>query len=109
MERAWDIDAALFACWQAVGDPDYRDPIGDFKEQIQSLFSDDRPGVWLSTVHKAKGLEAPRVFILRPDKLPMVWKGQQPWEQIQELNLKYVAVTRAMEELVYVRQAGEQL
>jgi ATP-dependent exoDNAse (exonuclease V) beta subunit len=39
----------------------------------------------------------------------MVWKGQQAWETEQEWNLRYVAVTRAQEELVYVRQAGTAL
>jgi len=105
IERLYDIDAALFACFEGLGGRD----VLEFCEGIQFLFSDDRPGVWLSTVHKAKGLEASRVFILRPDKLPLVWRGQQAWETEQEMNLKYVAITRALEELVYVRQAGEMV
>lgn len=68
--------------------------------RIETLFSDDRPSVWLSTVHRAKGLENERVFILRPDKLPLVWKDQQPWQLEQEMNLKYVALTRAKDTLI---------
>jgi AAA domain/UvrD-like helicase C-terminal domain len=111
IERAWDIESALTACFDAH----HQDAmllqwnIQNFEDSITRLFSDDRPGVWLSTVHKAKGLEAERVFILRPDKLPLVWRGQQAWEMEQEMNLKYVAITRALDELVYVRQAGETL
>ncbi len=71
-------------------------------EAITSLFSDDAASVWLSTVHRAKGLEARRVFLLRPDKMPLAWPGQQPWEQEQERNILYVALTRATETLTYV-------
>lgn len=125
IERAWDIEDALRACFDAVGEiqiegaalvkqiaGQYFNPLAslqNFQDSIAALFSDDRPGVWLSTVHKAKGLESERVYILRPDRLPMVWKGQQAWEYEQELNLSYVAKTRAMEELVYVRQVGEAI
>ena len=70
--------------------------------EIEGLFSDDRPSVILSTVHRAKGLEEDRVFILYPDKLPLVWENQQPWELKQEMNLKYVALTRAKAELIFV-------
>jgi superfamily I DNA/RNA helicase len=111
IERIYDLVSALVACFDgmAVQSDGVSYGLGDFKEDIQALFSDDRPGVWLSTVHKAKGLEAERVFILRPDKLPLVWRGQQAWEMEQEKNLLYVAITRALDELVYVRQAGEAL
>ena len=70
--------------------------------EIEGLFSDDRPSVILSTVHRAKGLEEDRVFILYPDKLPLVWENQQPWELTQEMNLKYVALTRGKAELIFV-------
>jgi superfamily I DNA/RNA helicase len=61
--------------------------------------------VELSTVHRAKGLEADRVFILAPEKLPLVWAGQQAWETEQEQNLRYVALTRARRELYFVTEA----
>jgi len=53
----------------------------------------------LSTVHKAKGLEANRVFIIRPDLMPL--PNSRGWQAAQEKNLHYVAVTRAKYELVY--------
>jgi DNA helicase II / ATP-dependent DNA helicase PcrA len=58
--------------------------------------------VLLSTVHRAKGLEAERVFLLYPDKLPLQWENQQAWELRQEMNLKYVALIRAWAELYFV-------
>lgn len=70
--------------------------------QIEELFSDERPAVLLSTVHRAKGLENPRIFIVKPDKLPLTWPKQKPWEAQQEENLKYVALTKATEALYFV-------
>lgn len=75
-----------------------------FCMKIEGLFSDDRPSVVLSTVHRAKGLEEDRVFMLYPDKLPLIWENQQSWELKQEMNLKYVALTRVKAELVFVME-----
>ena len=51
----------------------------------------------ISSIHRAKGLENDRVFILEYNKLP--YKRELEWERIQERNLHYVAVTRPKEEL----------
>ncbi|MCW4051196.1 MAG: ATP-binding domain-containing protein, partial [Candidatus Bathyarchaeota archaeon] len=75
--------------------------IAELVSAIESLFSDAQGGTKLATVHKAKGLEAPRVFILNPDLMPSKW-ARQEWQQEQERNLQYVAVTRALETLVYL-------
>jgi superfamily I DNA/RNA helicase len=56
----------------------------------------------LSTAHKSKGLESNRVLILLPNKLPLTWVNQLDWQLKQELNLKYVALTRARKELVFI-------
>lgn len=73
-----------------------------FVEDIKSLFNDDQSPITLCTVHRAKGLENDRVFIIRPDKLPLVRKNQTQAQFDQEMNLKYVAITRAKNELYYV-------
>lgn len=57
--------------------------------------SDD--AIRISTIHRAKGLENNRVFILEYDKLPP--PRELEWANIQERNLHYVAVTRPKEEL----------
>ena len=77
------------------------DTIAELTAAIEAIFSDSAAGTTLATVHKAKGLEAPRVFILNPDGMPSKW-ARQPWQQEQERNLQYVAVTRALETLVYL-------
>ncbi len=73
---------------------------------IHRLFADNRPPVWLSTIHRAKGLESDNVFILYPHRLPLEWPEQQPWEWAQELNLRYVAVTRTRQRLVILQPEG---
>jgi superfamily I DNA/RNA helicase len=76
--------------------------IADVMNSINKLFSDEISGTVFSSIHKAKGLEADIVYILNPEKLPLVRKNQQPWEYEQELNLKYVAMTRAKQKMVFV-------
>ncbi|KKK71001.1 hypothetical protein LCGC14_2918360, partial [marine sediment metagenome] len=54
-------------------------------------------------VHKAKGLEAKRVFILQPKGAEMPHKmAKSKWQIEQEWNCLYIAITRAIEELIYV-------
>ncbi len=61
-----------------------------------------KKAISLSTIHKVKGLEANRVFILDYDLLPIQRQEQQDWEVEQERNLVYVALTRAKEQLFLV-------
>ena len=64
-------------------------------ENINRLFGEvaNTTGlVLLSTIHKAKGLEAPKVWLLDTGMMP----GPQ------ENNIRYVAITRAKETLVFV-------
>lgn len=82
--------------------------VEDLCREIEALFSDQRSSVVLSSVHRAKGLEENRVFILRPDQLPLIWQNQQTWELQQELNLKYVALTRAKSALYFVQEDQNQ-
>ncbi|MDT9187627.1 MAG: Hsp70 family protein [Limnospira sp. PMC 894.15] len=76
--------------------------------RLERLFGDDRPGVILSTIHRAKGLQNRRVMILDYEKLPLKWLGQKSHELEQEWNLKYVALTRA-EEALFLVQTGQKL
>ena len=71
--------------------------VGAVRAAIDALFTDDGLGdagcVTLSSVHRAKGLEADRVFVLA-DTLR--------FDDKEEENIRYVAVTRAKRELVFV-------
>lgn len=68
-------------------------------KQTNEQFNSSR--IMLSTIHKSKGLETNRVFILRKELIPSKY-AKQPWQFIQEQNLKFVMITRAKKELVYI-------
>lgn len=74
--------------------------------KIESIFTDDKnaPGIRLSSIHRAKGLEAQNVFILTPKEAPLGFSRHemQPWELGQLQNLAYVAITRAISNLTFV-------
>lgn len=72
----------------------------DFVEHILQVDLQKAGGVRLLSIHKAKGLEANRVILLRKDLLPSE-QATADWELEQEKNLEYVAITRARKELVY--------
>lgn len=78
-------------------------------ESINKLFKMDqvekRQMLVLSTIHKAKGGEWENVFILDPHLMPSKWASQD-WQLQQEVNLQYVAVTRAKNKLAYITSEG---
>lgn len=75
-------------------------------KKIDDIFSDDRKeGIILSTIHKAKGLENNRVFILLHSLLPSK-RAKHKWEIEQEENLMYVAYTRAKNFLGFLTEYG---
>jgi DNA helicase-2/ATP-dependent DNA helicase PcrA len=80
--------------------------VSDVRKRIDKIFSSKGEGVTFSTIHKSKGLEADRVFIMKPELLPHP-KCTEPWQKIQENNLHYVAITRAKKELYYVESKGK--
>ena len=76
--------------------------VNDLVRRVDQIFSDDSgTGVVCSTIHKAKGLEADRVFFYWPELVPHPMASSD-WEYEQEMNLKYIALTRAKKELRFV-------
>lgn len=70
--------------------------------EIEALYTDNAKGILtLATVHKAKGLEAHRVFILNAELMPSR-NAKLDWQIEQEMNLKYVALTRAKSVLGFI-------
>jgi DNA helicase-2/ATP-dependent DNA helicase PcrA len=68
--------------------------VNELEQRINQLFSDAGTNqVVFSSVHKAKGLEAPRVFTIEES-----FNNRNQ----EEANIRYVALTRAQQELVYV-------
>jgi superfamily I DNA/RNA helicase len=78
--------------------------IQDLGEYVDHLFSDGNSPITLSTVHRSKGLEGDRIYLIQPESMPLRWKGQLPWQFEQEKNLLYVALTRSKRSLFIVGQ-----
>lgn len=86
--------------------------VADVLEKANSIFCEDdekHSGVDFMTIHKSKGLQCPRVWVLRPDLLPHPRSEERAWMLAEERRLKYVAITRAEEQLLWVLKApGEK-
>ena len=80
--------------------------LADFNSYIHQLLDRNQADISLCSVHKAKGLEADRVFILEPDRLPHIRSSQSVEQFKQELNLHYVALTRSKQDLFFVGTAS---
>lgn len=80
--------------------------IYEIEEFIELIFEDDdREGVRLMTIHKSKGLENDRVFVIESfdgkTLIPSTYAVTSDQKK-QEKNLKFVADTRAKKELYYL-------
>lgn len=81
--------------------------VADLKDHIRNLFGDTpedkAPAHFvLSTVHKSKGREWQTVYLYDRINLMPSRFARQEWQLEQERNLMYVAVTRAMANLIEV-------
>lgn len=85
------------------GLPEDRRTLEMLNDVIDMLFADTRNAVVLATIHKAKGLEAERVFWLNSSQCPAKW-AKKDWQKQQEVNLCYVATTRAVRELNLIEE-----
>jgi DNA helicase-2/ATP-dependent DNA helicase PcrA len=72
--------------------------IENLLERMGSLFKSEGPALIFSSVHKGKGLEWDRVFLLA--------STFQPELDDEECNLWYVAVTRSKSELFLIPKVG---
>lgn len=97
------INALIARCYE-IG----KTTSNDLKHLILNMFSDSEAGkvrtdiLTLSSIHKSKGLEWKNVYVLGFNQLIPSRYATLDWMLEQESNLKYVAITRAMEKLVYV-------
>lgn len=75
----------------------------DIVERLKEMFSEDSNAAKLMTLHRAKGLEAERVFYVerfnKKKLLPSEYAVQEH-EITQERNLAFVAYTRAKKEFI---------
>ena len=105
-ERTIESEGRLENLAELVGSAQEADSIEQFLEQV-SLVSDadeidgDDSQVVLMTVHAAKGLEFPAVFVIGMEDgvFPHLRSIGEPDEMEEERRLAYVALTRAQERL----------
>lgn len=76
--------------------------VEQIQDKLKQIFTNTVSPITLSTIHKSKGLENERIFFLLPQLIPSKY-AVQDWQILQEMNLRYVAITRAEKELVYVK------
>jgi superfamily I DNA/RNA helicase len=103
LEDKLDTMIILIERCQSLGQND----LGSLEKLITDMFSDSTDAnlpdiVTLSSIHKAKGLEWNRVFWLGDSQFSPSKYATQDWMQVQEENLRYVACTRAMNELIHI-------
>lgn len=75
--------------------------ITELVKKVEQIFVNDAEGICLSTIHKAKGGEADRVFVLMENLLPSKYAKTDD-ELLQEENLRYVLYTRAKKSLIFI-------
>lgn len=90
------------ACIRVIAERMPKGTLAELVGKLNTLFSDNGPEVLtLCTIHKAKGREWNRVAILQPELMPSKY-ARQDWQAQQEQNLIYVAITRFIEELIFL-------
>ena len=98
-----DKPDTILAIWEGGGEPR---STAEVERQIDKLFADEGATVWLSTIHKAKGLEADNVYIVMPSKLPHPM-AKKAWEKVQEENMRFIAYSRAKQNLYFAWNQDE--
>jgi|TARA_R110002110_G_scaffold289290_1_gene503552 superfamily I DNA/RNA helicase len=103
LEDKLDTMIILIERCQSLGKND----VGSLRSLIESMFSDSTDKnipnvVVLSSIHKAKGLEFDRCFILGASQFQPSKYATMDWMKVQERNLSYVAITRAKYEMVNI-------
>ena len=82
--------------------------VDNFTDFISELFvtepSDN--AIIVSSIHQVKGLEAKTVFIINYNLMPYTSQRKTVEDNIQEKNLRYIAVTRA-KEILYLCEGEE--
>ncbi|MEM9133485.1 MAG: DNA helicase PcrA [Actinomycetota bacterium] len=105
-ERSIEAESRLENLQELVGVANQFETVDEFLEQV-SLVSDadaideDDSAVVLMTIHAAKGLEFPTVFLLGMEDgiFPHLRSMTDPDEMEEERRLAYVGITRAQERL----------
>lgn len=83
---------------------------------LSQLFDKTSGSITLSTIHRAKGLEWNTVYFLDPWRVPAKFAKRAvendplncAWMMEQENNLRYIAITRSKNKLIYIYLDGRK-
>ena len=97
-EKRWNRLGAIRDRYESIQIliPGHKDVL-DMTITLSKIFT-PAVGPTISSIHRAKGSEADRVYIIEPELMPSKY-ARLEWEKEQEENLRYVAITRAKKEL----------
>jgi superfamily I DNA/RNA helicase len=103
LEDKYETMIILIERCQSLGKHD----LNSLRKLISDMFSDNDdynvPNVvTLSSIHKSKGLEFDRCFILGMAQFQPSKYAVMDWMKVQEDNLAYVAITRAKNTLIHI-------
>ncbi len=114
-ERSIEAEGRLENLSELVGMAREYETVDDFLEQIALVsdtddLDDDESSVTLMTLHSAKGLEFPVVFLIGMEDgvFPHIRSLGEPQELEEERRLAYVGITRAMQRL-YLTSAWSRM
>jgi DNA helicase-2/ATP-dependent DNA helicase PcrA len=114
-ERSVEAEGRLENLSELVGMAREYETVDDFLEQISLVsdtdeLGDDESTVTLMTLHSAKGLEYPVVFVIGMEDgvFPHIRSLGEPHELEEERRLAYVGITRAMQRL-YLTNAWSRM
>ena len=103
VEQIEDKYAAIMCIIDGMEEGEDSRTIEELISIIYLLFEDKANSAMLCTIHKSKGLESKRVFWMNSSKMPSNW-ARLAWQREQEINLCYVAATRAKETLILIEE-----
>lgn len=109
-DRIHDEVATIFTVIERVRGQN-KDRVSDVVDAIEEIFEDgvsSQGMITLCSAHKSKGLEWSTVYLLGRESLMPSKMAKQDWQIEQEINLIYVAVTRAKEKLIEVTGVVEE-
>ena len=102
LERSGHAHAVLLLALQQLRRAGRQPTPESVGEEVERRFAPAGEHVLLSTVHKAKGREAERTFLLLPETLGVGASGPEAGDDAAEANVLFVALTRAKRLLVLV-------
>ncbi len=111
VQKIDDLSQSILVFTEANTDDKVTSVVADIQKLFDTTGKDEDGtpvgAVVLSTVHKAKGTEADRVFILDQHLFFPRYVQRGTWQWDQETNLVYVAYTRAKDLLAFIDSEEE--